>query len=197
MAEYRTWPATSGPGASFNDGTPISQGNEFYVTSTAWATKVWYWRATVGMGVGVDPVLGQIYQINGGGTGTALLVTPVSFAVPGGLGWQSANIPPISLTINQRYKVVIYYPNGEYTATAGNHYWDTGGPGEFGITNGPLLTVGASAATDGQSSYQAGVGPQYPTGNFQAGNYWMDASVTDVNPAGPGPKASAFMTFFE
>jgi hypothetical protein len=196
MAEYRIWPATDGPGVSFNDASPISQGNEFYVSSTAWATKLWYWKATAAMGTDPTlPVLGQLYRIDGGGLATPLLGSPVSFTFPTGLGWQSVDIPPIQLTAVQRYKTVVYYPNGEYTYLS--HYWDAGGPGEFGLTNGPLVAVAANTAVDGQSSYIYGAGLQYPTGNSSAANYWMDVTVTDVNPAGAGPRASAFMSFFE
>ncbi|HMH70097.1 MAG TPA: DUF4082 domain-containing protein [Candidatus Saccharimonadales bacterium] len=197
MAEYRIWPATDGPASAFNDSNPISQGTEFFVSSPAWVTKIWYWRATVAMGAGPDPVLGQIYRIDGGGLATPLIGTPVEFAAPVILGWQSVSITPILLTSIQRYKTVVYYPTGEYTATPGNNYWTTGGPGETGITNGPLTAVNGADANDGQSSYHIGVGLQYPTNSSSAPNFWIDVSVTDTDPTSSPAKRSAFMAFFE
>ena len=197
MADYRLWPADVTTAAVFDNTAPISQGTEFFVSVTAWATKIWYWRESVAVGVGPDPVLGQIYRIDGGGLATPLLVTPVEFAAPVALGWQSVSIAPIPLNAIQRYKTVVHYPNAQYSAYVGNNYWTPGNPGENGIVNGPLTAVNAADANDGQSSYHSGVGLQYPTDSFAAGNYWIDVTVVDTDPSSSPAKRSAFMSFFE
>jgi hypothetical protein len=180
-ANYRLFEGTAGPSTSSNDGNPVSMGVEFDVAdSNHEATKLWYHRSATAMGDS-GTVLGQIYQISGGGsTGIPLIGTPVSFPTPTTLGWQSVDLPtPVSLTSGTDYKAVVYFPDGEYTTTA--DYWASG-PGSTGLSIGPLSAPNHADSASGQNSFSFGSGIAYPTGNFNGANYWIDVTIS--GPAG-------------
>lgn len=179
MTEYRIWPATDGPLGSFNDAKSVSQGMEFRVSTEGWVKKIWYWRASASMGV--QPVLGQIFLSTGVASGTPI-DNPKEFGPAGPVGtWQSVTLNvPVPVIPAHVYRAVVYRADGEYAATSGNHYWDTG-PGANGITNGILTAVSAPNSNGGQSTYTYGAGIQYPTTSFNSGNYWIDLSVSDTS----------------
>jgi hypothetical protein len=193
MTEYRIWPTTDGPAGSFTDGQPVSQGTEFIVTANGWVTKIWYWRATSAMGT--TPPQGQIFLVTSASTGTPI-DSPKTFPAPTGLGWQSVTLDtPIAVIPGEAYRAVIYHPNGEYTATPGNNYWNAGGPGEFGIVNGILTARAAADSNGGQSTFKYGSGIQYPDSSFNSGNYWVDLSVSNVVPVTGPTNPGAFLEF--
>lgn len=175
MTDYRIWPATNGPNTSGSDGQPINLGTEFYVTSTAWATRIRWYRGTTS----VNPDNLRLYRVDSASSGTLLreVVSPSA----SGTGWQESVISPLSLTLNQRYKVVAHFPD-HYTATPG--YWTTGGPGQGGLTNGLLVAPDTSQAIGGgQGTFEYNASPVFPTGSFNGGSYWVDVVVTDVDPS--------------
>jgi hypothetical protein len=194
MGTFRIWPATNGPFTSANDGQPLNLATEFYVTQTCWATAVLFWRGDTNV---LGPILGRLWRVDSGTTGSAVPGTDVTFVL-NGTGWQTATFSaPVQLVANQRYRTGIVVP-GNFSATAG--YWNPGGAGETGFTNGALKAPSNGPNPDQsgtQGSFIAGATYTYPTSNFQGGNYWVDVTVTDVDPAIGGPKAAAFMSFFQ
>lgn len=176
MTDYRVWPATNGPDTSGSDGTPINLGLEFYVTAQAWCTHARVYRGTVD----VEPDNLRLYQVDSPSTGTMLaeIVSPVF----GGTGWQEVEFDtPVELTPLQAYKVVSHNPD-HYTPTGG--YWAPGGPGEGGRTNG-ILVAPDTQQVAAQDTFAYGT-PQFPTGTFNGGNYWVDIVVTDTDPTAGG-----------
>lgn len=176
MTDYRVWPATNGPDTSGSDGTPINLGLEFYVTAQAWATHARVYRGTAD----VEPDNLRLYQVDSPSTGTML--AEITSPVFTGTGWQEVEFDtPVELTPLQAYKIVSHNPD-HYTPTGG--YWAPGGPGEGGITNGILVTPDTSqVAAQGTFAYGT---PQFPTGTFGGGNYWVDVVVTDTDPTAGG-----------
>jgi hypothetical protein len=154
---------------------PFALGNEFYVTSTAWAKAIRFWRPSTAV---TGTITGRIYLVNAGGaTGSAVTGTDVTFTLSG-TGWQSANLAAlVALTINQSYRVVVRYP-GSFPQTS--DYWRLTGPGASGRVNGPLVAPSEAAALGGaQSSYAVGA-MAFPAGASGIGqNWWADVTVTD------------------
>lgn len=177
MADFRIWPATDGPAFAFED-DPVNLGTEFYVTQTCWLKQIHCWRGDTAMD---GTVLGRVWIASGGSAGTALAGTDVTFTLSG-TGWQTATLAtPVQLTANVRYRASIHAPSG-YTGSG--NYW-TSGAGSAGHTNGPLVAPssgpgGHQSGTQGSFAYSAGYA--FPNSTFQGGNYWVDVTVTDVDP---------------
>lgn len=181
MTDYRVWPATNGPNADAGDpASPINLGLIFQVSSTCWAKAIHFYRGALSVN---GPVKGRIFLVN---TQAVVSGTAVDFVLSG-TGWQTANlVSPVQLTANTSYKVAIH-SDDNYSGTGG--YWATGA-GVGGITNGPLTAPDAGGAPLGlgpiqQGSFRVTSDPDlYPNSYFNGGNYWVDVTVTDVDPGG-------------
>lgn len=176
MAEYRLWPATDGP-ATDEANPPINLGTEFNVSTTAWITKIHFWRATLSE---VGPVTGAVYAVVGA---TQLSGTAVTFTLSG-VGWHTVTLPtPVQITAGVRYIATIRHAD-HYAGTGG---YFTSGPGSAGITNGILTAPSAAAVSSapiGNGRFDEAGAIAAPTSTFNGGNYWSDVSVTDVDPGG-------------
>lgn len=180
---YRIWPATSGPATQNTDTDSgstggVALGAEFYVSSACNVTHIHYWKANNG---GSTPQkVGAIYAVGG----AKVTGTDVTFTDSGTGVWQTAALAsPVALTINARYRVVVFFANNSgaeigYSSTA--TYWSGGGGGASGITNGPLNAVNASNSTNGQDTYNYGASISNPTNTFNDTNYWVDVTVEDA-----------------
>lgn len=179
MADYRVWPATNGPNADAGDpASPINLGLIFQVSSTCWAKAIHFYRGAVTI---TGPVKGRIFLVS---SETVVSGSAVDFVLSG-TGWQTATLAsPVQLTANTSYKVTIH-SDDNYSATGG--YWATGA-GVGGITNGPLTAPDAGGAPLGlgliqQGSFRVTSDPDaYPNNYFGGGQYWVDVTVTDVDP---------------
>lgn len=186
MTVQRIWPATNGPNTSAADAQPVNAATEFEVTSTAWVTALRYYRGTVS----ANAANLRLYRVDSDTTGTVLaeLLSPVL----SGVGWQEFAVTPVPLVIGQRYRVAGHFL-GEFTATGG--YFNPGGPGDAGITNGFLYAPNAASAVGGdQGSFNYDAVPRMPDTSFSGGNYWLDVVVTDVDPTAPAPSGAGTTT---
>lgn len=170
---YRFFEGVDGPSGAENEGTALSIGLEFYVTTAASATALWFWRPETGVG---GAVTGRIYQVASASAGTPVDGTDVTFTLSG-TGWQQAPLAAsVPLTPGQRYRAVIHHPSGLFPVTP--QYWQGAGPGAAGRTSGPLVAPNAASATGGdQCAYDDSASITFPTSSFGAGNYWVDVSV--------------------
>lgn len=179
MTDYQIWPATSGPGSSFPDAS-VNLATEFFVSTNAWVKAIRFWRADTNV---TGTVQGRVWQAINSTSGTAVAGTDVTFTLVG-TGWQQADIvTPVPITAGVRYKVACLFPSG-YSATG--DYWSSG-PGGAGITNGILTAPNQAGSVGGstQGCFAYNVALTYPdNGSPNAGNYWVDVVVTDVDPAG-------------
>jgi hypothetical protein len=80
--------------------------------------------------------------------------------------------------------MVCWHPAGRYVATGG--YFVTGGAGATDQTFGSLLTIPNNTNSTGndQGAYFYAGAIAFPTDSFNGANYWVDVTVTDVNPSG-------------
>ncbi|MGW4648056.1 DUF4082 domain-containing protein [Kitasatospora sp. NPDC004289] len=184
MTEVRVYSGFTGPanwandGAAANDG--ISVGMEFRVSTTAWATKLWFWRANTDGDNNVRR--GGIYRLSDG----ALLTPDTSFGVVGTLGaWNSVTLAtPLALTTYDgtdatRYMAVIYHPGGGFTFTQNTMTADR--------TVGIITAPASGNAKYGSNTYRESPNTlSLPTDTFNSSRYWLDVSVDDTPPASPG-----------
>lgn len=177
MTEYRALASFTPPASADADSGSVHLGMEFYVTSAANATKIHFYRPA-GAATG-SSVVGAIFRVDSESSG-AMVSSVTSFTEVD--GWNTATLsPPVTLTPNQRYRVVITYPQGRYATTPA--FFTTGGPGgSVAITNGPLViptTYEATGGDQGQYIYSASATPVFPTNTFQGAVYWVDVTVDD------------------
>lgn len=171
MADYRLYPATSGPSSAASDSTSYTMGVEFYVTSAANLTGYWWWCA---IGASTAPQVHQLWQVATGTTGSAVGGTTVTSGTRTQGQWNfTALSPPVALTPNQRYRASVTDSSGAdwYSATPAGFPVD--------IVNGPLTAPSTVNATGGiQMGYVISSVPTFPE-LTTGGNYWMDVQVSD------------------
>ncbi len=177
MAEYTLFGNTPGPNTSGGDGTPVNLAHQITTNTDLWALGLRYYRGTTAI---TGTITGRLWQATAPGTGTALDGTDTTFTNTG-TGWQEARFPtPIPLTPGN-YKPTIRFPD-QFPVTMG--YWTTGGPGQDGLTNGPLTAPNTTNSLDGQGNFSTGPISTYPASNGNGNGYWVDMLVTDIDPSG-------------
>lgn len=178
MADYSIFGTTPGPTTSGGDGTPVNLAHEITVTgSPRWARGLRFYRGTTAI---TGPVTGRLWRATDPGLGELVTGSDVTFSLSG-TGWHEALFPtPIALTAGI-YKPVVHFPD-QFPRTA--DYWAPGGPGEAGITNGPLTAPNNASALDGQGSFSTGPITTYPGSSGNGSGYWVDLLVTDTEPGG-------------
>jgi len=117
--------------------------------------------------------LGRLWPAGGGSP-----LAQVTFPEGSTTGWQTAAFAqPVAVTGGTTYVLSYYAPNGNYALDAGF----------FGSTwtRGPL-----SAPSGGNGVYLYGSGGGFPTGTYNATNYWVDPYFLPTGDAGPAPTPS-------
>src|SRR5690606_32689340 len=98
-------------------------------------------------------------------TSTGTLLGRVTFVNETAAGWQTAAFAePIEITAGATY-VVSYHTNGYYSSD--------GGFFSGSVSNGPL-TAPSSSSSEGNGVYAYGSTSLFPTGSYNASNYWVD-----------------------
>lgn len=96
---------------------------------------------------------------------TGTLLSSVTFTNETASGWQTANFAsPVQISANQTY-VVSYHTNGYYSADS--DYFQS--PASNGT-----LTAPSSSASGGNGVFAYGGTSAFPTGTYNATNYWVD-----------------------
>ncbi|MGZ4659830.1 MAG: DUF4082 domain-containing protein [Arthrobacter sp.] len=179
MTNYNLFAGTPQISAS-SDGQSINLGTEFYVTSTCWVTQFRVLEASSGGdGAAVSMAL---YSTTNGTTGTQV-VSPVSVTAGAPGTWSTYTLAtPYQLTAGTRYRVVARHPTGYYAATGA--FFSTG-TGASTTTQGPVVVPNETDAFAGaQGSYNYSASDVFTDGHFNAGGYYSDVTITDVNPNG-------------
>jgi hypothetical protein len=201
---YRLWPNKfdAGPTTSGDSAVNYVVSTEVRLTQPCFLNKIWYYSPSTVTQLATECGVWDI-------TSRQLVAENQSPAWSGaaGSGWVSCGFSGATLQAG-KYRVAVY--NGAANPVSWNpkqlHYWDTG-PGQNGITNGPLYApqlADASTADiyqgSGQEPGQAvfAVGPpnQFPNLYVDglAQNYWVDLEVTAGAPA--PVNSGAFLSFF-
>ncbi len=103
--------------------------------------------------------VGSLWTANGA------LVASATFTGETSSGWQTLVFSsPVGVTAGTTYVAGYLAPNG--------HYSYTGSAFTSAVTNGPLTAVANSTSPNGVFSYTGS--SAFPTGSFNAANYWVD-----------------------
>ncbi|WP_026282681.1 DUF4082 domain-containing protein [Rhizobium sp. 2MFCol3.1] len=164
--------AGEGPtGSGFNDGTPLELGMKFVSSANGTISGISFYKAAGDTGAHT----GSIWTASG------QLVGTVTFANESASGWQTAKFnSPIQITAGVTY-IASYHTTGSYVATA--NYFTTN------HTNG-VLTGLSSAASGGNGLYGYGANSLFPTGTYQASNYWVDVVFNQSTVSNTAPVAA-------
>jgi hypothetical protein len=179
MAGPSTWSFTTSPAAAvlatvFSSGvTPVVSaagdpgsaelGMKFRSDAAGTVTGVRFFKGVGNTGTHV----GNLWSSSG------VLLATATFADESASGWQQVSFSsPVAVTANTTYVVSYLAPNGHY-AVDQNFFTSTG----FG--SGPLHAL-SSIEAGGNGVYQYGSSSSFPTGSYQASNYWVDVVVASA-----------------
>ncbi|MEV6492488.1 DUF4082 domain-containing protein [Actinoplanes sp. NPDC051633] len=174
------WPATATPAtAATNDNSAVEVGVKFRTSTAGFITGLKFYKGSTNTGTHT----GALWSSTG-----ARLAT-VTFNSETASGWQTATLPgPVAVTANTTYVASYHTDTGFYSSTANGL--------ASAVTRGPLTAL-ASAANGGNGVYRYGAS-DFPSGSYQATNYWVDvvfntAAADTIAPtlAGRSPSAGA------
>lgn len=176
MTDYALFAGDARPATSVvEDGSQYTLGLEWGVTAPDLFLKGYRFHRPADLAI-TGPI--------SAGTWDALTGTPLPDAVAtftlAGSGMQETLLPaPVPLTQGVAYRSGAHFPNGRYPATS--NYWNLGGIGAAGVTDGPLIGYGQSVATENeQGSLAIGAALAFPgIGAPNGTNYWVTPIVTD------------------
>ncbi len=141
--------------AAVNDPSSVELGMKFIASAGGTVTGVRFYKGTTNTGTHT----GSIWS----STGTRLATA--TFTNETASGWQTVTFSqPVTITAGTTY-VASYHTNGNYAMTS--NYFATS------RTNGPL-TAPASSTSGGNGLYAYGTTSIFPTGTYNASNYWVD-----------------------
>ncbi len=102
---------------------------------------------------------------------TGTLLGQVTFSGESSSGWQEADFSsPVPVTAGTTYVVSYFAPNGGYSVNSGAF-------ASAGVDNPPLHAL-SSSVSGGNGVYGYSGSPAFPTGTYNATNYWVDVVFT-------------------
>ncbi|MGN6404812.1 DUF4082 domain-containing protein [Sinomonas sp.] len=153
--------------ANSGDTNGVELGMKFQTSTAGQITGVRFYKGSQNTGTHVGNLWGS--------DGTKLAT--VTFVNETGSGWQQAYFStPVSVSANTTYVVSYYAPNGNYSYT-GNGFANAQGAAP--------ITGLASAGSGGNGVYTYGGTSAFPSGSYNATNYWVDAVFNPGSPAAP------------
>ena len=179
------WPASTTP--TVIDGTDPSSvevGLKFTADSPAYISGIRFYKAATNTGTHI----GHIWD------GSGNLLASVTFVGESASGWQQANLSaPIYVQANTPYIVSYLAPAGHYSADQ-NYFANSG-------VNSPPLHALQSGIDGGNGVYVYTTSGAYPTGSYQATNYWVDIvyaaqpyTISGTIAGGGGPGATVALS---
>jgi hypothetical protein len=146
-----------------NDPNSVELGMKFIASAGGTVTGVRFYKGTTNTGTHT----GSLWSSTGARLATATFTNETAS------GWQSVTFAqPVTITAGTTY-VASYHTNGNYALT--QNYFATS------RTNGPL-TAPASSTSGGNGLYAYGTASIFPTGTFNASNYWVDVLFNQATP---------------
>ena len=142
--------------ATVNDPNPVELGVKIVPASDGMISAIRFFKGPGNIG----PHTGSLWSADG-----ARLATGAPLAATAS-GWQEIRFPtPVAVTAGTTYIASYHTASGNYAAS----------PGGFAttLTRG-RLTAPASAASGGNGVFVYGAASAFPTGTFNANNYWVD-----------------------
>lgn len=162
------FPSSATPAAANSGDTNGAElGMKFQTTTAGQITGVRFYKGSQNTGTHV----GNLWSASGTSLAT------VTFVNESASGWQQAYFStPVSVSANTTYVVSYYAPNGNYSYTSNG----------FASAQGSAPITGlASSTSGGNGVYAYGASSSYPTGTYNATNYWVDAVFNPGAPAAP------------
>lgn len=160
------------PGGLQVDATQYNMGVQVVCSQAGHVNAIWFFSPS---GAGVLPDTIALWNVAG-----QSLITSAAASWSGALGsgWVRAPFSsPVAVVAGAAFKAAILKSNatqGFYAAIA--HYWDTG-PGQNGISSGPLSAPNNAGAAQGQDTFVSSGVLNYPGTAFNASNYGIDVEV--------------------
>ncbi|MFC7533549.1 DUF4082 domain-containing protein [Actinoplanes sp. GCM10030250] len=150
------WAATATPAtAAASDNSAVEVGVRFRSSTAGYITGLKFYKGNGNSGTHTGSVW----------TNTGTRLATVTFTGESASGWQTATLPgPVPVAANTTYVASYYAPAGRYSVTANGL--------ASAVTRSPLTAL-ASGTDGGNGVYRYGASG-FPTGTFQATNYWVD-----------------------
>jgi hypothetical protein len=158
------WSSTATPSvASAGDTSSLNLGVEFTPSATGWITGIRFYKGSGNTGTHI----GALWTTSGS------LFGQVTFANESASGWQQANFSSaIPVTAGTTYVASYLAPSGGYSV-------DSAYFASNGVTNGPLTAPQSSAVSLGNGVYTYASSLAFPSGTYNATNYWVDVVFTE------------------
>jgi Domain of unknown function (DUF4082)/Bacterial Ig-like domain/Bacterial Ig domain len=158
--------------ASVNDPGPVELGVKFTTDLPGFITGVRFYKGPANTGTHV----GNLWNAAGTRLATA------TFSAETASGWQQVNFAiPVAVTAGVVYTASYFAPNGGY---AGDSLFFA----TTGVDNPPIRLL-SSAAAAGNGVYGYGSTSSFPSGSYQATNYWVDVVFTTTGTIDTTPPA--------
>jgi len=174
-----SWSNSATPANPWNsDLNPVTLGVKFRSDVAGTITGIRFYKGAGNNGSHI----GLLYSSSGS------LLAQATFTGESASGWQQVSFAsPVAITANTTYVAAFFTTTG-YASNFG-YFANTG------VDNAPLHAL--RSGVDGPNGvYQYGNGPQFPTGSYFGGNYWVDvtfnAGGTTPPPPPPPPGTSIF-----
>jgi hypothetical protein len=152
------------------DGSAVELGVKFNSSTAGELTGIRFYKASTNTGTHI----GNLWSSSG------QLLATATFTNESASGWQQVSFAnPVAITAGTTYIASYYAPHGHYSSTTGGL--------SSAITNAPLQAIGNGTSADGVYAY--GSRSAFPTGTYQANNYWVDVMFTPGTT--PPPPVSA------
>jgi hypothetical protein len=165
------------------DGEAVTVGVKFTSDTFGQVSGIRFYKASTNTGTHI----GSLW------TSTGQLLASATFTNETASGWQTVNFSsPVTIMPNTTYVAGYFAPVGHYSVTAG-YFYPSPAPTPVGgasINAPPLHAVPNATSPNGVFAY--GSASTFPTGSFNASNYWVDV-LFSPSPA-PGPVASVTAT---
>lgn len=183
MTDYNAYRLETGPAEVVADNSPYTMGLEFDVLAEpVWLKDIGFWQASGGSPSSATRKA-LLFRVINDSSGTELLpATDFPATVEGWNVFSDVGVIPLSVGT---YRACVFHPAGRYSATA--DYYSTGA-GSEPLVNGALRIPDVDTAEGAdQNSFISDAIPQFPTGSFNSNKYWIDVTITDVDPNPPEP----------
>ncbi len=177
------------------DTIPYTLGVQFSVSQACALAGIWFYSPGDVGGVPTDCVVWNANtQAQIPGTHVSSVVWTVNPAKQG--DWvKCAYDGSVTLQPSVNYVASVFYADiGSVQWFGGfGNFWGSGGPGQNGITNGPLTAPNNAGAVNGQAPYSASSTLAFPSTNFSNDDWGVDVEVIPVQ-SSTGPAYTAYMS---
>ncbi|MEV7006438.1 DUF4082 domain-containing protein [Streptosporangium sp. NPDC051022] len=151
------WSPTATPDEdSHDDPTPVEGGVKFTTASSGFVTSIRFYKGELNTGTHV----GSLWTIDG------QLLATATFTNETASGWQQVEFSaPVQIVAGTTYVASYHTTSGFYSVS--RPYFTTA------LSNGPITAL-ADGTSGGNGVYAYAANTTFPTGSFDATNYWVD-----------------------